>query len=392
MPGGLFHVILMGIVLKERELRRVFRAAILGASAPMIGFGWTACSQGPDTPDAGDATTADVIQSDVSSDVTDGGISFADVSVDSYVNWCEAGPPVLGASDQICNYYVYVPCGYPEGDYYIDDAGRINRCDQICKGWADYDCPQLDNSYVDVIIPSLDGNIPPQTEAGLWVICECYNGGRRPAGFRRGRGRTSTRLGGYFAEMARLEAASVHAFDRMAMELGALGAPRRLIDETRRAREDETRHADRVEQIATRFGACVKRPRARRYRARSVERMATENAIEGCVRETFGALVATWQAARARDPEVRDAMRVIAEEETRHAALSMRVATFTESKLGVRERARVNRAMKRAIRALREAARTEPHAELVEAAGLPTAREAQSMIATLERELWHATA
>jgi hypothetical protein len=34
------------------------------------------------------------------------------------------------------------------------------------------------------------------------------------------------------------------------------------------------------------------------FQPRSLEAMCTQNAVEGCVRETFGALVTGWQAAR----------------------------------------------------------------------------------------------
>jgi hypothetical protein len=56
--------------------------------------------------------------------------------------------------------------------------------------------------------------------------------------------------------------------------------------------------------------------------ARSLEELAVENAVEGCVRETYGALTAIWQARTAKDPSVAAAVRRIARDETRHAALS----------------------------------------------------------------------
>jgi len=56
--------------------------------------------------------------------------------------------------------------------------------------------------------------------------------------------------------------------------------------------------------------------------------VALENAVEGCVRETYGALIATRQAEAASDPVVRRAMRKIAADETAHAALSWDVASF----------------------------------------------------------------
>ena len=63
-----------------------------------------------------------------------------------------------------------------------------------------------------------------------------------------------------------------------------------------------------------------------------------ENAREGCVRETFGALIAMHQAERAGDPIIRRAMRRIAEEETRHAELAWEVASWSASNPARRKR------------------------------------------------------
>jgi hypothetical protein len=56
--------------------------------------------------------------------------------------------------------------------------------------------------------------------------------GRRPAGYRTMR--APTNIGEYFANMARLEAASVFAFERLHDELEQMNAPQRLIARVRR--------------------------------------------------------------------------------------------------------------------------------------------------------------
>jgi hypothetical protein len=71
---------------------------------------------------------------------------------------------------------------------------------------------------------------------------------------------------------------------------------------------------------------------------RSPFAIALENAIEGCVRESYGALVAHHQAQTAFDPEIRAVMRAIAQDETRHAELSWRVAAWLEPGLSPAER------------------------------------------------------
>ena len=67
-----------------------------------------------------------------------------------------------------------------------------------------------------------------------------------------------------------------------------------------------------------------------------------ENATEGLVRETYGAAVAFYQSARATNPRLRRLFADIAEDETRHAALSLDLARWLESRLTVDERASVD--------------------------------------------------
>ena len=49
---------------------------------------------------------------------------------------------------------------------------------------------------------------------------------------------------------------------------------------------------------------------------------------------SYGALVVTWQASHASDRAIRDAMRRIARDETRHAALAWTIAAWAEPRLG----------------------------------------------------------
>jgi hypothetical protein len=109
--------------------------------------------------------------------------------------------------------------------------------------------------------------------------------------------------------------------------------------------------------------------------------------VEGCVRETFGALVATWQAREARDPEIRLAMGAIARDEQRHAALAFRVAAWASSRLDRNDAHRVERARRRALCELRSEFARDPAPGLVHAAGLPTSRDAMRLLDALTRAL-----
>jgi hypothetical protein len=228
-------------------------------------------------------------------------------------------------------------------------------------------------------------------------IAEVSDGciGRRPEGLaarvdrRDGCVEKSQILGEFYASISYLEAASVEAFLRLARELEALGAPLDLQLAAQRAAEDEVRHAEHTRQIAERFGGRVFPPVVAALGPRELERVACENIMEGCVRETYGALLAHHQARRSRDPEIRSLMQRIAEDETRHAALAWRVAAWAEPRLSPAERERVRQSRERALTELRTELTTSVPAELCELAGVPSAPEALQLFAGLERALWN---
>jgi hypothetical protein len=108
----------------------------------------------------------------------------------------------------------------------------------------------------------------------------------------------------------------------------------------------------------------------KRARARSLASFALENAVEGCIRESYGALVATWQATHAPASDVAHAMTRIARDETRHAALAWSIARWLRPRLDVATRAHVASAMRGALAALRCEVRATPAATAL-ALGLP---------------------
>lgn len=186
-------------------------------------------------------------------------------------------------------------------------------------------------------------------------------------------------VGAWLATAAFLEAGSVDAFVRLSTELAAHGAPRALVLSARRAAADEVRHARDVSALSRRYAREPRRPARVRVRRRSLARIALENAIEGCICETYGALVATYQARHASDPAIRHAFRAIAAEETAHAALAREIAEWAAPKLSRATRARIARASQREIEKIRRELATDPEPELVETLGLPNAAAAQQM-------------
>ncbi|MCC6336628.1 MAG: ferritin-like domain-containing protein [Myxococcales bacterium] len=205
--------------------------------------------------------------------------------------------------------------------------------------------------------------------------------GRRPFGLASsGRTACDDALGRHFAVAAHLEAASVDAFTRLKEELALHGAPAALKGAAVLSAVEEVQHAHATSHLAERFGARVRPPRVEARPLRSLVDVALDNAVEGCVRETYGALVAHHQAAHAQDEEIRALMQRIADDETRHAELSWDIAAWAETKLAPSELAKVREAKRAAVAKLREELSAPVDPALVESAGMPDAASALAML------------
>jgi hypothetical protein len=263
-----------------------------------------------------------------------------------------------------------------------------------CGLYAATNGTQLDSSTCAQVCSAIGTTNPCylyQTVAvggSAFITCGPCATGRRPASLAPARPTAASgHVGAWLAAAAHLEAASVPAFEQLADALAFHGAPRGLVGRARAAARDEVRHAKVMSDLAQRRGACAPAVELGRARRASLERLATENAIEGCVRETYGALLATWQAANATDPAIGSAMTRIARDETRHAALAWAIHEWASSELSPAQRRRVERARKAAARALVQELRDEPADVAKREAGLPDARVAIALARSLDRAL-----
>ncbi len=216
--------------------------------------------------------------------------------------------------------------------------------------------------------------------------------GRLPAGLCRRvrRTRALDPVGRFFGEVATLEAAAVTAFQQLGRELDVHGAPVALRAAARRSARDEVRHARATARLARRFGGRAVAPRVAAHVPRSLEAVAADNAAEGCIRETYGALVAHAQARRVRDPELRRVLTGIARDETRHAALSWTLRAWTEARLDPAARRRVARSTASALERLEAELTASVDPRVVEVAGMPTPREARALYRGLHGTLFRA--
>lgn len=227
---------------------------------------------------------------------------------------------------------------------------------------------------------------PQKVTCTYYVRCV----GRRPAELEEAVLET-TEARELLSETAKLEAASIDAFVRLARELAHHRAPAALVARAREAARDERRHTGAMRSLAARFGADPADSACPPSRTRRVPRLADvllENAVEGCVRETFGALMAHVQALRAADPVVRRTMAEVAVDESRHSALAWAVHTWGVTQVSARDRQRIEAAREAAVRTLVDEIARGPREVHEPELGLVGAREAGALAASLQTTLW----
>jgi hypothetical protein len=248
-----------------------------------------------------------------------------------------------------------------------NDLVRVDSCTFNIDGYVPSSSDETDGigDYTEVGRVQCAGVVQP----------ECT--GRRPLGHIEACGISGDAVARCFARFAHLEAASVIAFLQLRRQLSEWGASRSLIERCEAAARDEVRHAVIMARFAGARGARVCAVRLSPTEE-DVLTVALHNAVEGCVSETWGALIAHVQATHARDPDVRAACASIAADETRHAQLAWELHRWFLNRLGAEERRAVVVAQRRAIADLPIAARAHVH-RLPRELGFPDADLAASM-------------
>jgi rubrerythrin len=237
-------------------------------------------------------------------------------------------------------------------------------------------------------------NVVKNDKAQEVVRCEfavnkrCDPAGRRPDGLEQQASTEVTHVGEYFAQMAYLEEAAVTAFEHLVRELKTWGAPAELVTVAEEAVQEEIEHAEMVKALARRYGAAPLPVEVAPFRLRPLFEIAVDNATEGCVRETFGALSATWQALHAEDEAVRAVTERIVYEESRHSALSWDIHEWMKTQLSSEEWEQCVKAQQQAVDELEEMLQEDVPPVLVKIAGIPPKEQALEMFGRLKQELW----
>jgi hypothetical protein len=353
------------------KLRHVLSTALLAAMASPAACGG---SVGTDTPTDGgtDSSGSDTSGSDTALTDTLG----RDTIVVPDTASCP--PTVSGAA---CSETVTYPCGLPI-TLATPGAPTTDECKVLCLP-ADAGV----GTFVSCWLSSPTSG-PSQT-----VNCTSCAVGRKPADLRDETPcdvADADVVAGALAEMARIEAASVHAFRRLGGALVRMGAPSSLRARVRSAARDEIRHARIVSRLARARGGRIRRVTLDRSApSPSTFDLALENAVEGCVRETLGVAYLAHQRAHAEDASLRAMADELYEEELAHAALSWDLIEVLEGSLDDAQRAQLRQAQERALtEVVDEAARMN---ETVRRAfGLPTGRTVSRLVRHLRGTLFAA--
>lgn len=297
------------------------------------------------------------------------------------------GPMACDASVEwrgSCNFSVRLACGAPSTlrAELLDGGLDSDACRRFCLSAS----PSASGAPGGFWFCSV---VPAPAEQPVVVNCNvpCPIDGRRPAGFQDPPLPTGLDVMQRFLSTSTiLEAVSVVAFEHLARELAHHGAPDALHLRALRAAEDERRHTLAMRHLARCAGVDPALPTHDPGPVRAMFALALENAVEGCVRELFGAAVARWQGVHASAPEVRVALRRIAVDEARHADLAWDVAAWVEPRLSHVERADLARARAAAWDELLDAWRAPWPESTARRLGLPSSNEVIAMLQTLRGE------
>ena len=170
---------------------------------------------------------------------------------------------------------------------FLEDGGHEHEyaCSWVCgdvygsqTGWE----ASVDTCSVEVLEGSDEGGTVTCTGIGFEYFCD----GRRPIGHAELPEPDEPSLGAFWAAQAYLEAASVHAFEELALLLGSWGAPASLIGRCWSAADDERHHARWLGALAASHGSAVPEPQVGPRAVPDLHDVALHNAVEGCVHET----------------------------------------------------------------------------------------------------------
>ena len=151
-------------------------------------------------------------------------------------------------------------------------------------------------------------------------------------------------LAGYFASVAQEEAVSVYAFQEMLFFLKERNAPDHLIQACHKAIHEEKEHTAMMTQLAHQHGCTQAAIKIKRGSFSSMFDFAMQNAIAGCIEETWASVLALYRAQHT--PKYQERFTQIARDEIGHAQLSWHIHQWAMSQLSTPEQQHIIAQMK----------------------------------------------
>lgn len=199
---------------------------------------------------------------------------------------------------------------------------------------------------------------------------------------------TQSSIASYLANMAAMETAAITAFEYLVRELTAYGAPETLIAQAQQAVDEEKRHAEMAGLLAAAHEATVPAVQIDDFMLRSMYEIALENAIEGCVNETFAAACGIWQSEYAQMPVFKKIIGYITDEEISHAALSWEIHHWLMPQLTPMQQQAISKAQIKAVDDLMTSFRQKGDPAQQSAFGLPDEASASVILSQLQQSTW----
>ena len=262
----------------------------------------------------------------------------------------------------------------------LTDSSAL-ECEDVCQ----YVYEETTGWYTTAIstctmsVSDSGGDVQCEGE-GIEYYCE----GRRPLGHCEATGEAAD-TGGHLARCAHLESASEVAFVQLADWLADRDAPQTLVERCREAGRQESEHAAVIAELARAHGGTLL-PLEQHRATADLLSVAVHNATEGCVFETWAALVAQWKADHALDPAIRAAYGQIATDEAEHGQLAWDLHLWLMAQLSEAQRRTVDDAQRAALGRLPEIARRQAQ-RFPAVLGMPVPAQAAEMAARLGRAL-----
>ncbi len=286
----------------------------------------------------------------------------------------DAGPITVPREPNGC----YAPSGVQSGC--CNPAVAVARVgEQCCYLWCEQACcgrPLLVEGHA---------RVATRVASGDWCGAECVVGARLDDV-------TRAALAAAWRTDAFFEHASIASFARFTLDLLALGAPPELLADAQRAAADEVEHARLCFSLAAALDVRRDGPGSINLigvgATTSLADAVGRAVEEGCVGETYAAMLARAQLEEATDSHARAALERIASDETAHAELAWRFVAWGVRVGGAPVRVAADEAFARALaRSVHTPGPTNVDPRAWHAFGRLDAHEAQRVLETARDEV-----